>query len=167
VKLLVFSDVHDHMQHLESLLLLGSECDAALGCGDYCSPFVIRRLGEGLSCPLHLIWGNNDGDRALQVRIASGFSHVQLHGEYLDLDFGGCRIFANHYPAIAEAVASGEKYHVVCYGHDHRAHAGFVGDTLLLNPGSVMGYQPSDRSYPAPGAVLLNTQDRSLQWLSL
>ena len=31
------------------------------------------------------------------------------------------------------------RYDLVCYGHDHEAHVERVGNTLLVNPGEVMG----------------------------
>ncbi len=157
MKLLIFSDIHDHMQHLQILLDNHPACDGLIGCGDYCSPFVIRLLGSKFSCPIHLVWGNNDGDRALQVKVASHFPHLHLEGESYEGMFASRRIFVNHYPQIARPVAASGHYDLVLYGHDHRRHEEHVGYSTLLNPGSVMGYQPADHTYHTPTVAVYDT----------
>jgi hypothetical protein len=44
-----------------------------------------------------------------------------------------------HYPEVARALAASGLYDLVCYGHDHTAHEERLGNTVLLNPGEVMG----------------------------
>ena len=48
-------------------------------------------------------------------------------------------IAATHYPAIAAGLAASDRYDLVCCGHSHRVAEEKVGDTLLINPGEVMG----------------------------
>ncbi len=52
---------------------------------------------------------------------------------------GGPKIALVHYPHLGRALASGEQYDLVCYGHDHARTITWMGRTLLLNPGEVMG----------------------------
>ena len=44
-----------------------------------------------------------------------------------------------HYPHIARPRADSGDYDAVFYGHDHTVHIEHLGQTLLLNPGEVMG----------------------------
>ena len=163
MKLLILSDIHDHIPHLQRLIDNPPACDVLIGCGDYCSPFVIRLLGLGFSCPIHLVWGNNVGDRASQIRNAAVFKHMVLEGEWMDREWEGRRIFVNHYPAIAQAAAAGALYDVVAYGHDHRKHLEHVGSTLLVNPGAIMGYQPGDHSFMSPTVALYDTATHQVE----
>lgn len=134
------SDIHDNIWALERALPLLEPADTILFCGDFCAPFTLAQLAEGVAPrPLHVIWGNNDGDRHLLTRIAAGFEHVQLHGEFLDLEIQGTRVVASHYPDVARTLATGMAGGIVCYGHDHIAHEERVGDALLVNPGEIMG----------------------------
>jgi putative phosphoesterase len=87
------------------------------------------------------VWGNNDGDKRLLTEVAQGVENIHLHGDIADLDFDGFKVAVNHYPKIARALAESGRYALVCYGHDHTAHEEWVGDTLLLNPGELMGLQ--------------------------
>jgi hypothetical protein len=108
-------------------------------CGDFCAPFTLTQIAQGFPGPVHVVWGNNDGDKWLLTRNANAAGNVTLHGELAELEIGERKIAVNHYPHIARRLAESGDYHAVFYGHDHLAHMEHVGDTLLLNPGEVMG----------------------------
>ncbi|MEW6568403.1 MAG: metallophosphoesterase [Chloroflexota bacterium] len=158
MKIAILSDSHDNIWKLEGALphLVGAE--VILHCGDLCSPFMLRTLGEGVGPrPIHLVWGNNDGDRLLLARVAAELPDVTLHGELAQLELDGVRLAVNHYPEIGRGLARSGLYDVVCYGHDHQAHQEWVGNCLLLNPGELMGMK--GRSTLA----ILDTVDRSVR----
>ncbi len=136
----VLSDTHDNVWKLDVALPHLRRAQAVVHCGDLCAPFMVRRLAEGLGeRPIHIIWGNNDGDTFLIGKVAAGYPMVNLHGPFAELDLAGRRVAVNHYPEIARGLARSGMYDVVCYGHDHTAHESREGDCLLLNPGEVMG----------------------------
>ncbi len=138
MRLLVLSDTHDNIWALDSAMPHLRAADVILHCGDLCSPFVVPRLAQA-GPPVHVVWGNNDGDRRMLARQAAAFPHVHLHGDFADLSLGGWRIALTHYPEIARPLAESGQFALVCYGHDHTAHYRRVGKTHLLNPGEVMG----------------------------
>ncbi len=138
MKLAILSDTHDNIWALENALPYLREAEAILHCGDLCSPFMIPRLAAAAR-PLHIVWGNNDGDKRLLTEQAARFPGFHLHGDFADLTLGHWRIAMTHYPEIARPLASAGYYDLVCYGHDHTAHHSFRGKTHLLNPGEVMG----------------------------
>ena len=140
MKIAILSDTHDNVETLARALPGLRTADAVLHCGDVCSPFTLKRLAEGMQGkPVHLVWGNNDGDRRMLAEIAAQAGNVTLHGEFADFALGGLRVAMSHYPAVARAVAAGGQYGLVCYGHDHQAHEERLGTTLLLNPGELAG----------------------------
>jgi uncharacterized protein len=140
MKIAIMSDSHDNIWKLDQALAKVKEADALIHCGDLCSPFVIKHLGEWAEGkPVFIVWGNNDGDRLMITSNAEAYKSITLCGEYARLELDGTRIFVTHYPGIAESVADSADYDLVCYGHDHTQAKKEVSDTLLLNPGEIMG----------------------------
>jgi putative phosphoesterase len=140
VRIAVISDTHDNVWKLDEAMPHLRTAAAVIHCGDLCSPFMIRRLGEGLpAIPVHLVWGNNDGDTFLISVVAKEFPAIRLHGPLAKLELGGVAVAVNHYGVLARGLAATQEFGLVCYGHDHSAHSEWVGDCLLLNPGELMG----------------------------
>lgn len=144
MKLAILSDTHDNVWKLQTALGKMSDADVFIHCGDLCSPFVAKRLGEAAGGrPVHIVWGNNDADARLISQVATEYGDIQLHGQFAELELDGVRIAVNHYPEIARPLADSGRYDLVCYGHDHVAHESRHGSCTLLNPGELMGLKGS------------------------
>ena len=139
MKIAILSDIHDNIWKLEEVLEGLGEAQELIFCGDFCAPFSLGMLAEGFRGPIHVVFGNNDGDKLLLSQVAAKAGNVTLHGEFAELELGGRKIAAIHYPAIAAGLAASGRYDLVCCGHSHKYEAKRVGRTLLLNPGEVMG----------------------------
>jgi uncharacterized protein len=138
MKIAVLSDIHDNIWVLERLL--GDlQADALIFCGDFCAPFTLAQIAEAFSGPIHVVFGNNDGDQSLLSRVAGKYPHVTLHGQFADLEFDGRKVAVTHYPNVGRALAKGGTYDLVCHGHSHERVVEEQGPTLRLNPGEVMG----------------------------
>ncbi len=134
----ILSDIHDNIWKLESALR-DLKADLLVFCGDFCAPFTLRQIAEGFAGPVHAVFGNNDGDRLLLSKVAAQFSNVALHGEFAVLQLDGRSVAVTHYPAIGTALARGNLFDLVCYGHSHERTVAREGRTLRVNPGEVMG----------------------------
>lgn len=140
MKLAILSDSHDNIWALRNAMPHLAACEVALHCGDLCSPFMLKELGQGMGDkPVHVVWGNNEGDILLMTRVAAQFPNLTLHGALAELEFDGVKAALNHYPDIARGLAASGKYDVVCFGHNHIASLVKVGECQLLNPGELMG----------------------------
>jgi putative phosphoesterase len=137
----ILSDIHDNIPKLKSALSLVRDrgAEAIICCGDLCSPFIAKELALGYSGPIHIVFGNNDGDRFRIAANASKFPNLHFHGEFIELELGGRRFAVNHFDDIGRAIARGEKHDVVCFGHNHRFEVASQGRTLLINPGEIYG----------------------------
>ena len=135
----VISDIHDNLWTLDKVLGRISECDVLLCLGDLCAPFTLAAVAAGFPKPVHVVWGNNDGDKLLLTRVADKAGNVTLHGHFAHLELENRQIALNHYPDIAIPLASSGQFDLVCYGHDHQRNVSLVGRTWLVNPGEVMG----------------------------
>lgn len=154
----VLSDSHDNIWKLDRALAKMKGIDVLIHCGDLCSPFMVKKLGEAFSGPpVHIVWGNNDGDVRLICQIAAHYEKILLHGDFAHLELDGLRVAVNHYPEIARGLAAAGTYDLVCYGHDHTVHQSRVGDCVLLNPGELMGMY-GDSTY-----ALFDTASREVE----
>ena len=154
----IISDIHDNITTLKQALVQLQDTDALICCGDLCSPFIIKHLGEGYSKKIHIVFGNNDGDLYRITQNAQPFDHIQLHGEMAELAFDGCRFGVNHYDTIGRVFADSNRYDVVCYGHNHQFELSQVGDTSIINPGEICGALTGTSSF-----VIYDTQARSAE----
>lgn len=140
-KIIIISDSHDQIAHLNQALdaALTADAEVLLHCGDLCAPFMLNQIGERFSGPVHVVFGNNDGDGRLLQVIAAKHPHISLHGIYAELEFDGRQIAMIHYPEPARRIAQSSQFDLVCYGHDHTRLLEQVGRGWLLNPGELLG----------------------------
>ena len=135
----ILSDIHDHLPNLRHALAAVEDAEALICCGDLCSPFVAKELALGFDGPIHIVFGNNDGDRWRLGMNATKHPHLHFHGEYVELEFGGRSFAVQHFDHIGRALARGGAFDVVCFGHNHQFEIAQVGGTLLINPGEIYG----------------------------
>jgi putative phosphoesterase len=161
MKIAVLSDTHDHIWKLKDALPALKDIDVVLHCGDLCSPFMIHGIGNDLKVPVHIVWGNNEGDRVAITSAVQNYPNITLHGDLAKLSLGGLQVAVNHYPEIARDLAKSGEYDLVCYGHDHTANEEWIGECLFLNPGDLMGLR--GRSTLA----VVDTDDRKVRWVEV
>jgi len=139
MRLAILSDIHDNVWKLTAALAAVQEADVLLCCGDLCSPFVIHQMGRAFTRPIHIVFGNNDGDLYRITANARHYENIRLHGELFRAEFDGQRFAMNHYDGIAQSLALSGEFDVVCYGHNHILNIDRAGHTLSINPGPIMG----------------------------
>jgi len=143
----IISDIHDNLAMLRKALQHCQDCEALICCGDLCSPFIAKELGLGFAKPIHIVFGNNDGDRFRLVANAARYPQLQFHGEYVELELGGRAFSVNHFDNIGRAIAAGGKFDVVCFGHSHRFDISTLGKTLVINPGEIFAGLTSSSTF--------------------
>lgn len=165
----VLSDIHDNLVNLNQALnqMKEQKVEALVFCGDFCSPFAARMLGES-QLPIHAVFGNNDGDRFQILKTASNFEHFKIYGEYIgdtdsQLVLDGIKIGVTHYPYYAKTMVKTGWYDCVFYGHNHKADKQKFSNNLLMNPGEIAGV------FGKPSYAIVDTQLRSseIHWLEI
>lgn len=161
MKIAVISDSHDHLIPLRAALerAKAAGAEVLIHCGDLIAPFVVGELKQ-FNGPVHVVFGNNDGDILLLSQQAAG-SNVELHGTLMMLELDGRKILATHDPIIAEAHAATDDHDAVFYGHVHQAGERRIGDTLLLGAGELMGYKEQ------PSFAVYDTETNTAERISL
>lgn len=142
MKVAIVSDIHDNLWNLDKALKIIQKegLDTAIFCGDYCAPTSFKRATEKFK-KAYCIWGNVDGEKfkiAKEV-FENGLKHIELLGDFAEFEISGKKIAVIHNPAIARGLASSKLYDAVFYGHLHEAKIEMIGQTLLANPGEIMG----------------------------
>lgn len=138
------SDTHDKLENVERIVskFKNAGVGAVFHCGDYCSPFVARKMAVIEGTPFYGVRGNNDGDISF---LNTAFAKIgPIKEPYQKIDIDGRKIFLFHGHAIPEEcitdIAKGGRYDIVVYGHYHHVRNEVVGKTLVLNPGEACGY---------------------------
>ena len=139
MRIAVLSDIHDQVWKLDAALAAVADTGAMICCGDLCSPFIVHQIGRAYSQPVHIVFGNNDGDRFRITSIAVKYPHLRIHGEIFTAEFDGRNIAVNHFDAIARPIVASGLFDVVCFGHNHRFEIARGAATLAINPGAIMG----------------------------
>lgn len=162
MRIAIISDTHDHIWNLQKAMPTLVKTDVVLHCGDLCSPFVVKQLGDGLGeIPVHVVWGNNDGDKRALDAMARKAGNIQIHGDFASLEFEGVKIAMNHYPEIGQALAGSNEFDLVCYGHDHIAYEEKIGESYLLNPGEIMGLNGKSTF------AIFSTVNKTIEWVEI
>jgi len=91
MKIAILSDIHDNIWKLEEVLEGLGEAQELIFCGDFCAPFSLGMLAEGFRGPIHVVFGNNDGDKLLLSQVAAKAGNVTLHANSPNWSWEGGR----------------------------------------------------------------------------
>jgi len=131
----VISDTHDRLPMIDAALELfaARSVEAVIHAGDLVAPFAARRL-LNYRGPLHVTYGNNDGERAglkgLLPRIQDGPLFVELAGR---------RILVHHFIDWCDPKDI-DQSDIIITGHTHNVVNRFDRGKLILNPGECCGW---------------------------
>lgn len=141
MKILIVSDSHDNWQNLDRAVAIGNElgCEVMLHAGDFVTPVGMRLLDQ-FKGQMHLVWGNNEGEKEGWRVGISKREHIMHHEDTMEIEFDGLKFYMNHYPDLVHATAGAGAYDVCIYGHDHIYYDETLSNnTRLLNPGEIAG----------------------------
>ncbi len=159
MRIAVMSDSHDHLENLRNALNLikAENAEKIIHCGDFVAPFVLKELiTAGIA--VNGVFGNNDGDQYLLTQTAlNSEGRIQLASLIGETTVNGRRIAYTHQWPVAEGLAATGKYDLVCFGHSHTFFKDQTGDTLVLNPGEIMGKDGD------PGFCIVDTETRDVR----
>ncbi len=163
MKIAILSDIHDNVWNLQAALRALDNTDVMLCLGDLNSPFIVPMLANGYpERPIHVVFGNNDGDLFRITKNAAAFSNITLHGEFFRGELGGRRISASHFHTIAAELQTA-RTDLLCYGHNHLYLVEQRGDCLVVNPGPIMGFDPGSGQDVPASFVVYDTEQHDVE----
>ena len=131
----VISDTHDRLPTLDRglAILKGRNLDALIHAGDVIAPFAAKHLLSWTG-PLHIIYGNNDGERkglkAILPQIQEGPLWVEAHGKL---------VLVHHFIDWCDPADISLADFIVT-GHTHEVVNEKRNGKLFLNPGECCGW---------------------------
>ena len=150
----VMSDSHDNIKNIRTALRIAKKENAEMiiHCGDFVAPFMLKEL-DAAGIPVHGVFGNNDGDQYMLTRMSIlDLQNITLYGIIGEVDADGFSIQFTHDQRIAEGLAVSGNHDLVCCGHTHTYMQKQIKETILLNPGEIMGKDGS------PGYCLVDSK---------
>ncbi len=131
----ILSDSHDHLDYIHKGVdrLIQEGVEELIHPGDIIAPFAAKAVLDWQG-PLHVVYGNNDGER-------TGLKNVlpQIVDGPLLVEAGGIRISLDHYPPddTHQPIAD---VNAIIYGHTHQITNETINGVLHLNPGENCGW---------------------------
>jgi len=141
MKIAIISDTHDNITNLEKFLNWAriNNIEALIHAGDVSAPSVLSKtLAPNFSGSIHLIFGNV-GDPMLLKKVAEELKNVNYYGEAGMFEINGLSIALVHQPERAESYIASGGFDLVIYGHTHQSEIKRVGNTMVINPGTLGG----------------------------
>jgi putative phosphoesterase len=163
MRLAVMSDTHDQIRNIRRAVteIRAAGCAMIIHCGDFVAPFMLKEL-EAAGLPVHGVFGNNDGDQHLLTKHSlTLYRNITLHGFFGQVDADGRRVAFIHDGLIADDIAAGGRFHIVCYGHYHVYTHRKIGEALVVNPGEMLGKDD------VPGFCIVDTETLEVRRVTL
>lgn len=135
----ILSDTHDNLPRVREAVRLFNDagCDLVIHAGDFVAPFTVDEL-RNLRVPVKAVFGNCDGEKAGLARAFRGIGEI-LEAP-LVFEHAGLRFCVSHFDAPVDGHVESKAFHVVVFGHTHRALVETRDGVLLVNPGEAGGW---------------------------
>ncbi|MBI5072089.1 metallophosphoesterase [Candidatus Falkowbacteria bacterium] len=141
MRIAILSDSHDNLPNIEKALdwISRENIKFIIHCGDLAAPSVLSQvIMPKFSGEFHFVHGNV-GDPELLEKVAKNFPNVKIHGEIGKIEVDGKKIAFTHFPEKAQELAKKGTFDLVFYGHTHKPWEEKIGQTRLVNPGTLAG----------------------------
>lgn len=140
MKIGVISDTHDHKANTQKMLdeFRRQNINTIIHAGDLISPFMLNLFND---FKVYAVKGNNDGDifRIMQNKQETFFFDDELMS--LKIKEKNVCVYHGTNSEIHKALVESQNYDVVISGHTHKVQGEKKGKTLVLNPGSLHGFE--------------------------
>ena len=132
----ILSDSHDNMDALKSAVTVFNEknVDLVIHAGDLVSPFTAREINR-LSCPVVIVYGNNDGEILGLNKTFQGNIFQPPH----TIKVNEKKVLIMHDPILLGELEKKNGFDVIIYGHLHEVDIR-TGKPVIINPGECGGW---------------------------
>ena len=140
MKVAIISDIHENFHNLILALeeVEKHDIDLMICLGDLMNSGVAKILAAQ-DYPVHMIWGNNDGEKVEIVTAAhrenSKLTYSVSTYDFMEID--DKQVFVTHYDDLAVPMALSGKYNAVFYGHNHLVKSERIDNVWIVNPGEI------------------------------
>jgi len=161
MKVAIISDIHENFHNLILTLqeVEKHDIDLMICLGDLMNTGVAKILTVQ-EYPVHMIWGNNDGEK-VEIVTAANREESQLTYSVSTYDFMEIDerdVFITHYDDLAYPMAQSGKYDAVFYGHNHLVKKEKVDETWIVNPGELSAQKTGRATFALYDTVTNNVE---------
>ncbi|MHA1713460.1 MAG: metallophosphoesterase [Candidatus Ranarchaeia archaeon] len=137
----IMADSHDNIEMIRKAVNVFNELDVSmvLHAGDVVSPFTAR-VFKDLKSPLHIVFGNNDGDKISLINFFNGIGEFHGHAAIIEIKKRRIAMVHGVHDFIQDSLAQSNTFDVVVTGHTHNKQYTEIKNTLIINPGETCGY---------------------------
>jgi len=165
MKVAIISDIHENFHNLILTLqeVEKQNIDLMICLGDLMNTGVAKILTIQ-EYPVHMIWGNNDGEKVEIVTAANreGSQLTYSMSTYDFLEIGDKNVFITHYDDLAIPMAQSSKYDAVFYGHNHLVKKKKIDNTWIVNPGELSAQKTGKATF-----ALYDTDTNNIEIIEL
>lgn len=139
MKIAICSDSHDNLTNISKFLLYCNQngIKTIIHAGDWCAPGTLRFFRENFKGKIYGVYGNVFDEKNM-AKFAKE-QRIKIAGDELAVSVNKIKIMITHFPDNAKKLASAGKFNVVFYGHNHKPWLEKIGQTYLVNPGTLAG----------------------------
>lgn len=169
MKIGIISDVHDNLRTLSRIIeyLNKEKVELVIHCGDWDMPFTLKTMAQ-INCPVRAVLGNGDPDiqkfkYQMQNEEMLKNLDLDLKFRFQDFEVEGKRIAVFHGDDkdLNNMIIESQLYDVFCLGHTHQPEIKREGKTLVINPGSLVGYFAETGVRPITFAMYNSETDKA------
>lgn len=134
----IIADSHDNRTAIQRAVALFNQRGTGLviHAGDMISPFCILDFAA-LSCPVQIVFGNNDGERVGLHKAFQSKGTIQSGPRVFEYE--GKQFLLMHEDGCVDRLQDLSSVDVVVYGHTHEVDVR-PGPPLIINPGEAGGW---------------------------
>lgn len=163
----IISDTHENMSAIDKAVEIFNQKKVSIvfHAGDIISPITFSHFDK-LNCPIHLVFGNNDGEKTmLKEKYSKRGSIIQTPPLEYVLEENNRKIkfiIFHEPPQNLEDLAKSGEYDFIIYGHTHKQDLRSVGKTIIINPGEAGGWL-----YGGQTIAIVDTQTKKVEFINL
>lgn len=147
MKIVIISDVHDHLPNLKKVLdyCVKEKIKKIICCGDLASQESLDFLNDNFEGEIYYSLGNAEAGKLSEFADGAMHKKTKMFNNVGEATFDGIKTAFVHYPDVADELCARGKYDFVFHGHTHKPWEEMVGQCKKLNPGNVAGiiYPPT------------------------
>lgn len=149
MKIGIISDTHDNLRNTDLVLkaLSKAEIDLLVHAGDWDMPFTMRIFTQ-VKVPIKAVLGNGDTDiqkflyQLQNLPLLKDLKNLDIQPEMQDFSVDGRRVAVFHGDDenVSKVIIESQAFDLFCIGHDHKPNIQRNKKTLIVNPGSMVGF---------------------------
>ncbi len=161
MKMAILGDLHDNLRHLNVVIdeINKIGVDLVAFTGDFDMPFTMRAFTRFQS-PIKAVLGNGDPDiqkfeyQLDKLDVLKNLD-LDISFRFQDFKFDGKRvgIFHGDDDNLNKVLVECQLFDVLCIGHNHLPKIKKEGKTLVVNPGSLVGWMLERGNMPITYAI--------------